>query len=174
MKLNFRLYTGLYYLSKGNYKAFEEMLLKDILDKDYYTKYIKFLTEKEYIGKTGNLIFITKKGLALIERKNKEEVTSRSWINEFRKLFPSNRMGDKDEVIAEMDEFLNKYDFTKEEILDATKEYIKKESSTNLMYITTSIKFIKGTSKNKLKTYCEFIRLKDDDDVFISNGKFME
>lgn len=172
MVLNYREYTALFYLSKGNIIAFKQLLLEDIL-KDVYDTSIKRLIELDYIGKKGNIIFITSKGIDLVKKKNKKDdeiPTCRDWVDEFRKQFQSNRMEDKDDVIKALDEFIEKYKYTKEQILKGTEEYIKKDAETNHLYQKKSTNFI----KKELKTNCEYIKLNENskqNSVF--NNKFL-
>ncbi len=163
MVLGPREHMALFFLSKGNVKYFEAALLKDILA-DYYNSSIDELERLGYI-KNNNSIFITTAGLELIKNKNKKKEdipTCEKWIDEFRKQFIPQRMSDKEEVIKVMDEFINKYDFTKNEIIRATEEYIKGTAKDNHMYQVKDINFI--TRKNQLKKYCEFIRLNEKED----------
>ena len=153
--INWRIYTALFYLSKGNTKAFNELCCKDISE-ELYNNSCQVLSDKGYINKKGTLIYITPLGLELVQNKNNDvkKVDSTKWVDEFRKKFPANRMEKKEIVIEELNKFMKDNEIDSDTILKATEEYMNKQRKENFMYCLKSTNFI----QKDLKTYCEFIK----------------
>lgn len=86
-----------------------------------------------------------------------------TWIDEYRALFKNTRpgaMGDKAACITKMQRFLSSYDYTKDDILKATKYYVSTCAKEGYKYITNADYFISklDTANNetcKLLSYIE-------------------
>ena len=91
-------------------------------------------------------------------------------INKYRDIFPSGKLpsGKPGRVNVRTLEqnfrwFFDNYDFSWEEILKATKQYVNAYEDTDYLYMKTSQYFISKEDKNKIKTseladYCDMLR----------------
>ena len=179
--MDWRLYTALFYLKKGNFEAFYDLLLI----KNYKTKTIILEKEKDlyylhkenYINfKDKEIIILTKKTENLLSKKNnleekKEELIDNEFIKNFLKGFPPNRYGVKEELKKELENFIKKYEYSKEIIIEAKEQYLQDESNKNYLYVLLSTNFI----KKKLESYCRFISIKKENEsnIVTTNGNFM-
>lgn len=156
--MDWRLYTALWYLKKGNYEAFYDLLLIKKTEDVDTSEDLKYLVDNNYIKwKKQDLIIILPNTDELLNKKNKQKIeVDKEYLDDFLKGFPAARQGDNEQVIRELELFLNNYDYTKEEILKAKDEYIKEESAKNFMYVNNADNFI----IKKLGNYCRYIKLK--------------
>ena len=91
-------------------------------------------------------------------------------LNEYREVFPNNKLpsGKPARVNVRTLEnsfrwFFENYDFSWDEIIDATKMYVNEYRDAEYMYMKTSQYFISKEDKNKVKSsdladYCDMIR----------------
>ena len=98
------------------------------------------------------------------------------WIDDWRDLWPVGVKsggrpvrGDKKGCNAKMKKFVQEYDYTKEEIFEATKIYVFEKSRDNNRYMTCADYFILKNGSSTLASFCEDIRergssLKDTED----------
>lgn len=101
---------------------------------------------------------ITNKGKILLGKEVKD--MELLWINEYRDKFKNcnpDRIGDKQNCIKNMKTFMEIYDYTKEQIMEATDNYIYQLTDFN--YIMKADLFISkyenGVYKSRLLNYCE-------------------
>lgn len=167
--LGYREYTALFYLSKGNIVAFKELLVQEV--PLMYETSLDRLQHLEYIEIKGSVIILTPKSIKLLVNKNEpESIGCEKWFKEFRSQFEPNRMGTENEIIIELNKFIRKYKFTQEEIVNGTKEYIKKTAESNHKYQLKAENFI----TKELKNYCEFIKQQETTRQVSFNGKLMD
>ena len=88
------------------------------------------------------------------------------WIDEWRNLFPEGvntagyrYRGNKVEVLKKMLKFVTLYDFTKEEIFQATKKYVERFSVRGYNYMQQAHYFIdKKDAGSSLASECETLK----------------
>lgn len=87
------------------------------------------------------------------------------WIDEWRDLWPVGVKsggrpvrGDKKGCNVKMKKFVQEYDYTKEEIFEATKIYVFEKSRDNNRYMTCADYFIIKNGASTLASFCEDIR----------------
>ncbi len=179
-KIDWRLYTALYYLNKGLIDAFYNLLLVPYNAETQLndSEDMKRLNDEGYINyKSWNSIFITNKSLELLKQKqpNKPVVIKKTIkitndiINDFVIGFPSSRYGKLNELKSRLENFVNKNDYSIEIIMKAKNEYIKNEKRNNYMYTMNASNFV----IRELDNYCRFITIsKTTEDSF--DGVIME
>ena len=117
-----------------------------------FEPFSKFL---EYSKKAG---FIVKNGLVLRENslsllsspKEKVKNDVRSWINEWRAIFPKGKnsggfiyRGSRSDCLKKMTKFIkDNPDYTKEQIIEATKVYVSRFAMKNYQYMQLANYFI--------------------------------
>jgi len=80
-----------------------------------------------------------------------EAINVEPWIDEYRALFKNTRpgaMGDRVACITKMQKFLTSYDYTKDDILKATKYYISTCAKDGYKYITNADYLISKIDSN--------------------------
>lgn len=88
------------------------------------------------------------------------------FVKEYRDLFPIGVKtggqpvrGDKADCIAKMKDFKRKYDFTNEEILEATRVYLTIKKKESYKFTQTAHSYILKDGISSLAAMCEDIRL---------------
>lgn len=85
-----------------------------------------------------------------------DESSLNDWLDEWRKLFPIHKKGDRNGCFEKMKQFLKKYPkTTKEEILQATNNYLNK---TDFQYIMEAHYFVEKNKLSKLAAEIELLR----------------
>ena len=164
-RIDGRLYLALFYLNKGKYNLFydlictkntDELQIKDSED-------LMYLQSEGYIDfKNNKLIIIKKKGIELLNKKpnvqkeKREEITN-SFITDFIKGFPSMRISKTEEIKRELELFYTKYNYNLDILLKAKDEYIQNQAKSNFVYTHNVVNFI----LEKLDSYCRFILTKE-------------
>jgi len=104
-------------------------------------------------------------------------------LNEYREIFPAGKLpsGKPARVNVRTLEnsfrwFFETYDFSWDEIIDATRMYVNEYRDAQYMYMKTSQYFVAKEDKNKVKSsdladYCDMIRdgVSTEDDHFKEN-----
>lgn len=87
------------------------------------------------------------------------------WIDEWRTLWPAGVKsggrpvrGDKKGCLLKMAKFVKEYDYSKEEIFEATRIYVFEKSRENNRYMTCADYFIIKNGASTLASFCEDIR----------------
>ena len=145
---------------------------------------IKGLTENEYvIYKPNENVTITKKGKKLLEKydayfnkaKKKTNISlmGKAYtdkVDEYRELFPTGKLPhgkparvNVKTLINNFRWFFNTYDYTWDEVIEATRRYINEYAQKDYLYMQTSQYFISKEDKAKVKQsqladYCDMIR----------------
>src|SRR5574343_1197969 len=94
-------------------------------------------------------IILSQKSVEILKNINKyqPEESCTDWIEDYRQMFSytncgtPGKMGDKETCINKMNDFIKKYEYSKEVILAATKEYI--QSTNNSKYLKQADNFIR-------------------------------
>lgn len=85
-----------------------------------------------------------------------DEGNLNDWLDEWRRLFPIHKKGDRNGCFEKMKQFLKKYPkTTKEEILQATNNYLNK---TDFQYIMEAHYFVEKNKLSKLAAEIELLR----------------
>lgn len=144
---------------------------------------VKGLIELKHIVIEGGDVSITPVGVKTMvkysnyfikaKKKTNMQLMGKSFldkINKYRDIFPSGKLpsGKPGRVNVRTLEqnfrwFFDNYDFSWEEILKATKQYVNAYEDTDYLYMKTSQYFISKEDKNKIKTseladYCDMLR----------------
>ena len=92
-----------------------------------------------------------------------------SWIEEWRNLWPTGVKsggrpvrGDKRGCLAKMNKFIKEHDYTKEEIMEATKIYLFEKRRESYKYVTCADYFILKNTSSILASFCEDIHERDN------------
>lgn len=120
----------------------------------------------EYTGSTLEESLVGKKTTRKRKPVEEKEII---WLEEFMAKFSVKNIGvsgkssNKRAVLKKMNQFLSDYDYTKEEILEATDSYIVNLKGTNSMkFIQEShyfiSKLIEGVPTSNLAKWCEEVR----------------
>jgi len=145
---------------------------------------IRGLVEQKYVNyEKGKSVDITKKGRDIIEKydayftkaKKKtnihlmgKEYTEK--VEEYRELFPAGKLPhgkparvNVKTLINNFRWFFENYDYTWEEVIDATKRYVNEYAQKDYLYMQTSQYFISKADQSKVKQsqladYCDMIR----------------
>lgn len=153
----------------------EEVVLNTLYKTDYimFTNEVKSLETNGYVkwhGTEGKDITFRKKGedlfAKLSKRRKKSMPDVHLWIDEWRNLFPEGvntagyrYRGNKVEVLKKMLKFVALYDFTKEEIFQATKKYVERFSVRGYNYMQQAHYFIdKKDAGSSLASECETLK----------------
>lgn len=140
---------------------------------EIYDDSLRDLQSKGYIKITN---FVEKtfdlraKAVLLMDQVQQEEEIKEintdidEWIDEYRKLFKNASnfpgiMGDRSSCVKKMESFMKKYDYTKDQIINATKYYI--DSVDNLKFLIHADYFIYKNRQSRLATFCEEITTED-------------
>lgn len=99
----------------------------------------------------------------------KKEIVE-EWINDYRALFPLRNVtgltyhvkGDLNECIKRMKKFIQDYKYSKETILQATKNYIEEQKNKGWSYTKKAHKFIRDLDGSILSEYCEAVKKGDN------------
>lgn len=104
---------------------------------------------------------LTEKALNLL----KLEVITNDWIEDWRNLFPKGYKqgsiplrGDRASIEKKFKKFFRTYDFTTEEIMQATKRYLKEQSETDYSYCKVAQYLIDKDGTSALASLCEAYR----------------
>lgn len=155
--------------------------LKTVHDRNFidYTNGIKFLEFKGYVKQFGEQptdIMLRKAGTDLFtkhfgKRKKKNSKSEvESWFNEWREIFPEGSnsagyryRGNRLEGLKKMIKFVDSYDFTKEEIFEATRQYVQRFAIRGYNYMQQAHYFIeKKDSGSTLASECEGLKEQSD------------
>lgn len=151
---------------------------EEILDTLYETDYMDFSTNLNLLesqgyvkwhGDRGRDISLRKKGEDLFSKlsKRKKNIPDpKFWIEEWRKIFPEGvntagyrYRGNRLEVLKKMTKFVALYDFSKEEIFEATRKYVERFSVRGYNYMQQAHYFIeKKDAGSSLASECETLR----------------
>lgn len=120
------------------------------------------LVEKGYLLSKKEMVF-SKAKLSGFQIESVED-----WIEEYRKLFKGVKigvMGDPKACLNKMKEFLSENNYTKQQILDATKKYI---ATTDPRFLQQADYFISkrmgdGVLTSRLRNYCEEVSERSGD-----------
>lgn len=123
----------------------------------------------KWIGDDAMDIILRKQGEDLFKKHvgTKKKITTaaevKQWIDSWREIFPSGTntggyryRGDKGECVTKMIKFVNEYDYTIEQIFEATRIYVERFSQKGYAYMQLAHFFIKkqGVGSN-LAAECE-------------------
>lgn len=93
------------------------------------------------------------------------EVVSSDWIEEWRELFPKGYKqgsiplrGDRPSIEKKFKKFFRTYNFTTEEIMQATKRYLKEQEETGYAYCKVAQYLIEKDGMSALASLCEGYR----------------
>lgn len=146
------------YLYKKYINNYDDMLLRVNIDE---------LKMNDYLDSQNNL---TEKSKSLFI----PDITS--WIVEYRELFPNIRLpgrnprGDLNSCIKKMKEFTKKHpQYSKEDILNCTKKYIKNNLIDNYKYLKSSHYFIEKEGISTLLSQLELNEPEDNSSERITN-----
>lgn len=168
----------------------EEYILKDCYDKDFilFSRMVRNLESLGYIkwhGSEVKDISLRKRGEDLFSKltaKKKPLPDVSLWIEDWRKIFPEGTnpsgyryRGNKLEVLKKMIKFVTLYDYSKEEIFEATKRYVERFSVRGYNYMQQAHYFIeKKDAGSTLASECESLREKPNKEkTQIYGGKFI-
>lgn len=163
-------------------------ILEDMYAEDYmlYTNRVRFLELGGYVkwhGPNPTDISLRNKGEELFaklsKRKHKPADDVHLWIDEWRALFPEGvnnagyrYRGNKLEVQKKMIKFVNNYDYSKEEIFQATKRYIDRFAVKGYNYMQQAHYFIeKKDAGSTLASECETLKESKSQDKKITYGR---
>ena len=169
----------------------EEAALKDCYDKDFmvFSQMIQKLESYGYLkwhGSDIKDISLRKLGedfFAKLSKKKRKPIPDVDlWIEDWRKLFPEGvnkggyrYRGNKLEVLKKMIKFVTAYDYSKEEIFEATKRYVERFSIRGYTYMQQAHYFIeKKDAGSSLASECETLREKPNkEEIRIYGGTFI-
>lgn len=133
------------------------------------TAVLKQLESRGYIERKGTEVIFTKKAEQLL-KKEVVLITATSdniedFVNEYRNLFPRGEIsggypvrGDKRGCIERMQKFLKLYpDYSREVILEATRNYINRKEKEGFRYMQLAHYFILKDKISNLAGECEMI-----------------
>jgi hypothetical protein len=93
----------------------------------------------------------------VLELLNKPKDTNVAWIDKWLQLFPEGvknagklLRSDRDICVKKMEKFLKKYDYTPQEIMYATEDYLAGRSLKNYEYTMLASNFISHPQKGSL------------------------
>jgi hypothetical protein len=175
-----RLYEfGLFVLIyEGNQEFLETVHERNFID---YENGIRYLEYKGYIKRFSDKltdVMLRKAGENLFMKhikpeKKKKKNDVHTWFTLWREIFPQGSntagyryRGNNLEGLKKMAKFVNIYDFTKEEIFQATKNYVDKFAIRGYMYMQQAHYFIeKKDVGSSLAAECESVREKGNEPV---------
>lgn len=104
------------------------------------------------------------KYLDLLPTESKQSTTVEEWINDWRELWPSGvksggyyLKSNKEDLLNKMSKFVKKYKFTKDQIFEATKNYLTEQKSKGWTYTKLANYFIDKDNISILASYCSNI-----------------
>jgi len=125
---------------------------------------IKYLESQGYLKIVGDLpegIEWRKKYLDLLPTESNQSTSVEEWINDWRELWPSGvKSGgyyiksNKEDLLNKMNKFVKKYKFTKEQIFEATKNYLTEQKNKGWAYTKLANYFIDKDNISILASYC--------------------
>lgn len=152
----------------------EEEVLKKCYDEDFiaFSRMVKTLESYGYVkwhGSNATDISLRKKGedlFAKLSKKKKPIPDVELWIDDWRKIFPEGvntggyrYRGNKLEVTKKMLKFVATYEYSKEEIFEATKRYVERFAVKGYAYMQQAHYFIeKKDAGSNLASECETLR----------------
>lgn len=93
------------------------------------------------------------------------EVMTSDWVEQWRELFPKGYKqgsiplrGDKPSIEKKFKKFFRTYDFTQEEIIQATKRYLKEQEESGYAYCKVAQYLIEKDGTSVLASLCEAYR----------------
>lgn len=142
---------------------------------------VRYLEENGYAKRFGPNpadLTLRQRGVDLFKKyvgtkSKKKQNDVHTWIDQWREIFPkgSNQSGyryrgNRLEALKKMTKFVEQYDFTKEEIFQATKNYVDKFALKGYMYMQQAHYFIdKKDSGSSLASECEGVQERVDNPV---------
>lgn len=97
--------------------------------------------------------------------KAEKVVNVKDWIEEWRELFPKGLnsngypyRGDKEACVGKMQSFIRNYNYTQEEILNATKIMVNRFKLKNYEFMPQAHYFIEKSRVSQLKQFCDMVR----------------
>ena len=158
-----------------NHEYLEEIHDNNFIDFNTGIKYLETQGLVKQHGEKPTDVTLRKSGEDLFNKyfsktKKKEINDVHTWIDLWREIFPkgSNQggyryRGNRLEALKKMTKFVDAYDFTKEEIFKATKNYVDKFALRGYMYMQQAHYFIeKKDSGSSLASECEGVRENKD------------
>lgn len=130
---------------------------------------IKQLSNRGYISVVGDEVIFNDKSEKLLKDYNSnitkvDSNSIESWIEDFVNLFPKGvRTGgylvksDKISCLKKMEQFTKLYPYSKEIILEATRNYINRKELEGYKYMKLAKYFILHDKSSELAAECEFI-----------------
>jgi hydroxymethylpyrimidine pyrophosphatase-like HAD family hydrolase len=153
----------LYYLYSNDTSVYTD------ISKEIINKHCELLREKKLIT---NYNTLTKKGVYLLKEFDIiQDEDFDNFFEEWFNLFPSIKVNgyyvrsNKKECKKKLNLFLKENNFTKEEILEATREYINDCSNRNYEYMKKANNFIYKNNESELFNYCEKIKNYKDEET---------
>lgn len=159
-----------------------------------YADELPILMQKGFIIKNDIGYVITNKGKNVIDhiesllkyaeaKRVTYDDTFIKYVNDYREIFPKQKLPsgklarqNVNQLAETFKWFFSQYDFTWEEVLEATKKYVLEYKMTDYLYMQTSQFFIKKQDKHKVVTsaladYCNAVRegLEEDNNFFKEN-----
>jgi len=165
----FALFVLIY---EQNHEYLEEIHNNNFIDFNTGIKYLETQGLVKQHGEKPTDISLRKSGEDLFNKYLGKKKTKKpkndvhTWFDLWREIFPpgSNTSGyryrgNKLEGLKKMTKFVDTYDFTKEEIFQATKNYVDKFAMKGYMYMQQAHYFIdKKDSGSSLAAECEGLR----------------
>ena len=164
-----------------NHEYLNEIHNNNFIDFNTGIKYLETQGFVKQHGEQPSDITLRKSGEDLFNKyygKKKKKAITRgvfvhTWIDIWREIFPpgSNTggyryRGNRLEALKKMTKFVDLYDFTNEEIFQATKNYVDKFALKGYMYMQQAHYFIeKKDSGSTLASECEGVRERDVEQV---------
>lgn len=144
-----------------------EYELADAKTKEFMQQHLIKVGYLKYDSETGKLI-LSSKAKELFEKGAPTKQSVNSWIDEWRCIFPANVKsgnrpvrGDKKGVSEKMLAFVKEHsDISKDQIIEATKQYVLECSLKNYQYMICADYFIKKNGSSMLAATIEDISQK--------------
>jgi len=156
-----------------NHEYLEEIHNNNFIDFNTGIKYLETQGFVKQYGEKPTDIVLRMSGETLFnkyfsKKKKKEKSDVHTWIDIWREIFPAGSntagyryRGNRLEALKKMTKFVDTYDFTKEEIFQATKNYVDKFAIRGYAYMQQAHYFIdKKDSGSSLASECEGVREK--------------
>ena len=164
---------------EGNREYLNEIFNNNFIDFDTGIKYLETRGFVKQHGEQATDVTLRKSGEDLFnkyygsKKKKKEKNDVHMWFDLWREIFPPGSSttgyrfrGAKLEGLKKMTKFVDTYDFTREEIFQATKNYVDKFAMKGYMYMQQAHYFIdKKDSGSSLAAECEGLREKGVEQV---------
>ena len=159
----------------------EEGVLKNCYDEDFmmFSQMIRKLESYGYVkwhGSDIKEISLRKRGedlFARLSKRRKKPIPDvELWIDDWRKIFPEGTntggyryRGNKLEVLKKMLKFVATYEYSKEEIFEATRRYVERFAVRGYTYMQQAHYFIeKKDAGSNLASECETLREKPNEE----------